>query len=168
MATLQDRIDAVITFAQSNGLCTQRAILFDVSRSSHRRRLWVVDLRAREVLLHCLAASGRGRTLWTRLFPRTGDTPDSWLTPEGFCMVAEQYEGEFGVAYRLDGLEQSNANVRKRAIVIHSSNTISGGMFSIKPLWCSRGCVVTSPADFERMAQLLNEQTDVLLWIYSH
>lgn len=168
MATLQDRIDAVINFAQSNGLCTQRAILFDVSRSSHRRRLWVVDLRAREVLLHCLAASGRGRTLWTRLFPRTGDTPDSWLTPEGFCMVAEQYEGEFGEAYRLDGLEQTNANVRSRAIVLHSSKSMSSGRFSFLPLWCSRGCVVISPADFERMAQIINGQTDVLLWIYSH
>ncbi len=167
MKPLQDKIKQVTAYARAQGLASQRAILFDVSRSSHLRRLWVVDLSSQEILLHCLAASGRGRSLWTRLFPRTGDIPNSWLTPEGFSLVAEQYEGEFGTAYRLDGLEQSNANMRSRAIVLHSSKAMSSGRFSLKPLWCSRGCVVLSPDDFKQLIQLLKGESDVLLWIYS-
>lgn len=164
--SLQNRVACLVEYASARALAPQIAILVDLSRSSMRRRLWVVDLASCEVLLSALAASGRGRTLATRMFPRTGDVPDSWLTPEGHCLVAERYEGEFGVAYRLDGLDVTNANVRRRAIVLHASPDVPERGCSWRPLWCSRGCIVVSPEVFKKMDALLQKRPS-MLWIYS-
>ncbi|MBP3425250.1 MAG: murein L,D-transpeptidase catalytic domain family protein [Rikenellaceae bacterium] len=148
------------------GMCGDLAILVDLSRSSHVPRLRVVNPERGELLFECLAASGRGRSLSTRLWPQTGDQPDSWLTPVGRCRVGERYEGVFGGAYRLDGLDDTNRNVRSRAIVLHSSEEVPERNFSLCPLWCSRGCIVVSRGSFARLDELLAERRDVLLWMY--
>ncbi len=167
MNTLLSKIHSLAEYAAEHNLATRIALLFDVSRSSHVRRLYVVDILSGEVLMSCLAASGRGRTLCSRLFPRTGDVPDSWLTPIGRCLIAERYEGEFGVAYRLDGLDTTNANARSRAIVLHSSPEIPNANISFVPLWCSRGCVVVAPSAFRKIDEILKDTSDALLWIYA-
>ena len=63
-------------------MCHEVAVLIDLAVSSRRVRLRVVNLAQGSVLMECLVASGRGRSLKTRLWPQTGDVPDSWLTPE--------------------------------------------------------------------------------------
>jgi hypothetical protein len=165
--SLSSKINSLIQYVSEHNFATRIAVLFDVSRSSHIKRLYVVDIHSREILMSCLAASGRGRTLWTRLFPRTSDVPNSWLTPIGHCLIAERYEGEFGVAYRLDGLDATNANARRRAIVLHSSPSIPDANFSFAPLWCSRGCVVVAPSAFSKIDDILKATSEALLWIYS-
>lgn len=159
-------IEQAAHYCAQEGMCREVAILVDLSRSSHVTRLRVVNLTRGELLFECLAASGRGRNLATRLWPQTGDQPDSWLTPVGRCRVGERYQGVFGAAYRLDGLDATNRNVRSRAIVLHSSSEIPERAFSLLPLWCSRGCIVVSSGSFARLDELLALHTNVLLWVY--
>ena len=147
-------------------MCHEVAVLIDLAVSSRRVRLRVVNLAQGSVLMECLVASGRGRSLKTRLWPQTGDVPDSWLTPVGRCKVAERYEGSFGVSYRLDGLDSTNSNVRSRAIVLHPSEEVPECNYSLLPLWCSRGCVVVSPQSMRKLDEILSAHKDVLLWIY--
>ena len=147
-------------------MCQEVAVLVDLAVSSHRVRLRVANLAQGSVMMECLVASGRGRSLKTRLWPQTGDVPDSWLTPVGRCRVGERYEGAFGVSYRLDGLDSTNSNVRSRAIVLHPSEDVPERNYSLLPLWCSRGCVVVSPQSMRRLDEILSAHKDVLLWIY--
>ena len=147
-------------------MCQEVAVLVDLAVSSRRVRLRVVNLAQGSVLMECLVASGRGRSLKTRLWPQTGDVPDSWLTPVGRCRVGERYEGSFGVSYRLDGLDSTNSNVRSRAIVLHPSEEVPECNYSLLPLWCSRGCVVVSPQSMKQLDEILSAHKDVLLWIY--
>lgn len=166
MRDLSSKIVQAAHYCATQGLCRQVALLLDFSRSSQLPRLRVVDLCREEVVWECLAATGRGRTLCERLCPRMSDRPESWLTPEGRSRVGERYVGEFGTAYRLDGLDATNANMRRRAIVLHSSEQVPDCAWAWLPLRCSRGCVVLSPQAFARVDALLADHTDVLLWIY--
>ena len=166
MANLSSKIEQAARYCAERGMCCEVAVLVDLSKSSRRARLHIVDFKCGSVLLECLAASGRGRSLKTRLWPQTGDVPDSWLTPVGRCRVGERYEGAFGISYRLDGLDATNTNVRSRAIVLHPSEDVSERNYSLWPLWCSRGCVVVSPQSMKRLDEILSAHKDVLLWIY--
>ena len=166
MSNLKDKIEQAERYCAEHEMCQEVAVLVNLAQSSRCVRLRVVNLAQGSVLMECLVASGRGRSLKTRLWPQTGDVPDSWLTPVGRCRVGERYEGAFGISYRLDGLDATNANVRSRAIVLHSSEDVPERQFSMLPLWCSRGCVVVSPQSMRRLDEVLSSHNDVLLWIY--
>ncbi|MBO5758607.1 MAG: murein L,D-transpeptidase catalytic domain family protein [Rikenellaceae bacterium] len=166
MSNLRSKIEQAARYCAEHEMCQEVAVLIDLAVSSRRVRLRVVNLMQGSVLMECLVASGRGRSLKTRLWPQTSDVPDSWLTPVGRCKVAERYEGSFGVSYRLDGLDSTNSNVRSRAIVLHPSEEVPECNYSLLPLWCSRGCVVVSPKSMKQLDEILSAHKDVLLWIY--
>ena len=167
MSNLKDKIEQAERYCAEHEMCQEVAVLVDLAQSSRRVRLRVVNPAQGSVLMECLVASGRGRSLKTRLWPQTGDVPDSWLTPVGRCRVGERYEGVFGISYRLDGLDSTNSNVRSRAIVLHPSKDVPERNYSLLPLWCSRGCVVVSPKSMKRLDEILSAHKDVLLWIYN-
>lgn len=94
--------------------------VIDFSRPSTTERMWVYDLRTRELLFHELVSHGRnsGGDLSTR-FSNVAESNQSSL---GLFRMAEPYVGKHGYSLRLDGLEKGiNDRARERAIVIHGA-----------------------------------------------
>ena len=48
----------------------------------------------------------------------------SYQSSLGKFIINESYYGDFGKAYRLDGLDSTNNQARKRAIVLHSFHSV--------------------------------------------
>ncbi len=96
----------------------------DFSLHSEVRRLFLVNLITGEVQTHLVAHgknSDPSANGWATLF---SNTPDSLKSSLGAYMVAETYRGKHGYSVRMDGLQKTNSNARKRAIVMHSANYI--------------------------------------------
>lgn len=155
MSVAVERALSLAQFCRASGYSTGICIVVDSRRPSWSRRMTVWNIAEQRVEFSARVALGRGKTLADRLLHRTGDTPESWLTPIGRCLCAERYEGKFGTSYRLDGLEESNRNMRSRAVVLHSDGCVSD-RFLCGSLWCSRGCIVVSPSTLSRLAQSLD------------
>jgi L,D-transpeptidase catalytic domain len=125
-------------------------IVVDYSLHSREKRLFVVDLVSGAVSAF-RAAHGRGSDKdHDGYLDAFSDRPGSSASPEGAYLVAEEYSGKHGRSLRLDGLSNTNANARARAIVIHAAAYAEPDMIRQHgKLGRSNGCIVFSGADLE-------------------
>lgn len=129
-----------------------------------KNRLAVWDFDNEKVLYTCPVAHGKGHKLTRK--PKFSNEEGSWLSSLGKCKIAERYMGKFGVAYRLDGLDETNSNVRKRCVVLHGYKTVPTKAIFPLPIGRSKGCVMVSNKSMELIDKLLINQKDVLLYTY--
>ncbi len=119
--------------------------VIDFSRPSTTRRMWVYDLRSRELLFEEPVAHGRnsGHNLTTAF----SNAPESNESSLGLFRTAEAYVGKHGYSLRLDGLERGvNDRARERAIVIHGADYVNLDMARAQGrLGRSLGCPAVRP-----------------------
>jgi hypothetical protein len=98
--------------------------IVDYSLPSVRRRMWVIDMRARRVLFNEMVAHGANSgENYASAFSNVLGSRQSSL---GLFRAEEIYEGRHGYSLRLDGLEPGfNDNARERAIVLHGADYVS-------------------------------------------
>lgn len=98
--------------------------VIDYSRPSSQERLWVIDLRTRELLYEELVAHGQGTGgLTANLF---SNEPETHRTSLGLFKTGDTYVGKNGYSLRLDGLDPGiNDRARARAIVMHGAPYVS-------------------------------------------
>jgi hypothetical protein len=94
--------------------------VIDYSKPSTEERLWVFDLRSRELLYQELVAHGQGTG--GNLATNFSNESDSHRTSLGLFVTADAYVGRNGYSLRLDGLDKGfNDRARERAIVMHGA-----------------------------------------------
>ncbi|NNC71235.1 MAG: murein L,D-transpeptidase catalytic domain family protein [Flavobacteriaceae bacterium] len=107
---------------QKSGQLTNKKFLsiIDFSKSSSKQRLFIIDVETKEIIHQSLVAHGRNSGLeFAKKFSNKVNSHQSSL---GFYVTAETYSGKHGYSLRLDGLEYSNNNARRRAVVIHAAD----------------------------------------------
>ena len=98
--------------------------VIDYSRPSTERRLWVYDLRTRQLLYEELVAHGQGSG--DNLPTRFSNEPETHRSSIGLFKTDNTYVGKNGYSLRLDGLDAGfNDRARERAIVIHGAAYVS-------------------------------------------
>jgi hypothetical protein len=98
--------------------------VIDYSRPSSQRRLWVYDLKTRELLYEELVAHGQGSG--ANLATQFSNNDESHQTSLGLFVTADTYVGKNGYSLRLDGLDKGvNDRARDRAIVMHGAPYVS-------------------------------------------
>lgn len=101
---------------------TKRDIItvIDFSLPSTEKRMYVLDLKAKELLFHNIVSHGRNSgEKYAKSFSNTHGSFQSSL---GFYFAQETYMGGNGYSLRLDGLEKGiNDQARPRAIVVHGA-----------------------------------------------
>ena len=98
--------------------------VIDYSKPSSERRLWVYDLRSRELLYQELVAHGQGSG--ANIATQFSNRDESHQTSLGLFVTADTYVGKNGYSLRLDGLDRGfNDQARGRAIVMHGAPYVS-------------------------------------------
>ena len=97
--------------------------VIDLSLSANENRFFLIDFKSNKIIHKSIVAHGRnsGGEFAKYFSNKIG----SYQSSIGFYKTAETYNGKHGLSLRLDGLENSNSNARKRAIVIHSADYVS-------------------------------------------
>jgi hypothetical protein len=98
--------------------------VIDFSVPSTERRMFVYDLRSRELLFeeHVSHGPNSGHDVPTMF----SNQPESFKSSIGLYRAAESYVGKHGYSLRLDGLEKGfNDRARERAIVIHGADYVN-------------------------------------------
>lgn len=99
--------------------------IFEVSAHSSLKRFHVINSVTGEIqslhAAHGKASEGDKNDGYATFF---SNVPNSCATSLGLNHCAETYTGEHGRSMRLDGLEETNSNMRERACVVHGSNYV--------------------------------------------
>lgn len=139
--------------------------IIDFSQPSINKRLYVIDLKNKQILFNTLVAHGKNSgTLWPKSF---SNKPASLKSSPGFYVTAETYIGDNGYSLRLDGQEKSiNDNARRRSIVIHGASYVDESAISDKNgLGRSWGCPAVPVSEDEDIINTIKEGT--CLFIYN-
>ena len=97
--------------------------IIDMSVSANTERFFLINMETQQLEHKSLVAHGRNSGLEYAM--KFSNKMSSHQTSLGFYKTAETYIGKHGFSLRLDGLEFSNNQARKRAIVVHEADYAS-------------------------------------------
>jgi len=165
--SLDERLDDVEAFAEQNGYSTDYCFLIDFSIKSGKKRFFVYDLQTGEILRSGLVAHG---SCYTQFLSQAkfSNATNCGCSSSGRYKVGGSYKGEWGKSFRLYGLDKSNSNAFKRAIVLHAHDEVPDDEIYPRVLVNSYGCPMVSHSFFKELSQIIEgSEKPILLWIYN-
>ncbi|OXB21833.1 hypothetical protein B0A80_15940 [Flavobacterium tructae] len=142
------------------------AFFIDMKIPSGKNRFFIYDLRANKIIDKGLVAHGLGSETKIKGKLKFSNVPNSLSTSLGKYAVGEHYNGKFGKAYKLYGLDPTNSNAFDRNIVFHYYFDVpykeqNGYICN------SYGCPMVNKKYFERVAKIIdNSGSDIVMSIY--
>ncbi|MDW8853080.1 murein L,D-transpeptidase catalytic domain family protein [Flavobacterium sp. MMLR14_040] len=142
------------------------AFLVDMRIKSGKNRFFVYDLVNNKILDQGLVAHGSGSETQVRGELKFSNEPNSNCTALGRYSVEKCYKGIFGKAYRLNGLDETNSNALKRAIVLHHYSAVPEEEQDYY-ISRSKGCPMVNEQFFKRIEKIIdNSKAKIVLDIY--
>lgn len=168
-ATLQkltQKVAEIRLFATSNGYNTERVFLADMGVSSGQYRFFVYNLRTDSLELAGLVSHGIGSNTVTGKL-RFSNEPGSYQTSLGKYAIGQAYQGKFGLAFKLTGLDHSNSRAYERAVVLHANDCVPNEEIAPLGVCESLGCPIVSRDMLAKLQPLISKTSGkTLLWIY--
>ena len=158
-----EKIEDLEIFDNSNN---NLLVMVDYTKPSTEERLFIIDLRKKQLLISSLVTHGRGTgDLYATKFSNKNN---SYSTSSGFYLTGNIYNGKHGESLELYGLEKGkNDNAKKRTIVMHSAY-YANKAFAEKygRLGRSKGCLVL-PTDLNaKIIKLIS--CGVVLYVHTN
>ena len=136
--------------------------IVDFNRPSTDKRMHVINMQTGEVE-DLLVAHGKnsGNLYASDLSNQNGSNKSS----AGIYLTGEEYIGKHGLSLRLDGMELTNNNVRKRDIVMHGALYVSADTIKkLGRLGKSNGCLALEQPLIPRMVKKLEGKSVILVY----
>lgn len=162
-----EQIDAVNEVVNSKTIYNNKiAFLIDMKIKSGKNRFFVYDLINKKIIDQGLVAHGCGSETAIKGVLKFSNELNSNSTSLGRYAIGKNYNGIFGKAYRLHGLDQTNSNAFKRNIVLHQ--------YSAVPLEeqdhyiaDSHGCPMINEQFFKSISKIIDaSKSQIILNIY--
>jgi len=166
MSRLKQKAGSAKNYAASRGYDNTYCFLLDMRLPSGKNRFFIYNLENDSVEMAGLVTHGKG-SVNGKDDLTFSNMPNSNCTSLGKYKIGKSYQGEFGLAYRLMGLEKTNDKAMERCVVLHSFNGVPNKEVYPAPICLSEGCPTVSP-DFLLQVKKYLDATDqpILLWIY--
>ena len=166
LSQLNTRAQEIRTYAQKNGYSTRYCFLIDMRLQSGLKRFFVYDLTRDVVAVSGLVAHGSCDQNFLKA-ARFSNTPGGGCTSIGIYKVGYAYYGQYGKAYRLSGLQNSNSNALSRFVVLHGYRCVPDQETYPKPICNSAGCPMVSHAFLNNLSSIIDKSgKPILLSIY--
>ena len=133
---------------------------------SGKNRFFVYNLARDSVEIAGLVAHGSGIGKNNDI-PTFSNTPNSYCTSLGKYKIGNSYNGKFGLAYKLYGLDKTNSKAFDRFVVLHAHACVPNEEVAPSPICESWGCPTVAPAFLTQLKTYLDKSAEPsLLWIY--
>ncbi|WEK36086.1 MAG: murein L,D-transpeptidase catalytic domain family protein [Candidatus Pseudobacter hemicellulosilyticus] len=144
----------------------QFCLMADLSAPSGKDRFFMYDLQKDSIVQSGLVTHGRCNETWLN-GRKYSNVVGSGCSSPGKYKIGQRYHGRFGLAYKLHGLDSSNSNAYKRAVVLHAHDCVPSRPIHPMPICQSDGCPTLSRAFLKLVAEKIDAaDKPVLLWIY--
>ncbi len=135
------------------------AFLVDFSVSSGKNRFYVWQIAQDSIVDRGLVTRGSCRGKTAPKGAKYSNIPNSYCSSLGLYKVGQSYQGDFGLAYKLHGLDSTNSNAYGRFIVLHGHQCVPTTEFQVSSLCMSQGCPTVAPQFLQRLAQQINQSS---------
>jgi hypothetical protein len=170
---VKEKAQEAFEFCEKNKYNTSFCILIDMSVHSGLNRFVVWDFKTNSIDRKMLVSHGCCDNAWTsdqsKENPTFSNVDGSHCSSLGKYLIGERGVSQFGVKikYLLHGLDESNKNALKRAIVFHSWELIPNE--EVYPTGTPEGwgCPAISDAHFLELDKILKPEKKVLMWIFN-
>lgn len=176
---LPKNLAEIYNYCNSHGYNNQYCLLVDFSQHSGKNRFYIYDFHKQKVVYKSLCAHGLGvcstitqriiQTFKTANNPKFSNQPGSNFSSLGKYRVGTlrpMTNPYYKEGYTLHGLDSTNSNALKRAILIHRGNL----GFTSYPFPClpvSKGCFSVSNTMMKHIKRICNNtQKPLLLYAY--
>ncbi|MDP5199123.1 murein L,D-transpeptidase catalytic domain-containing protein [Flavobacterium sp. DG2-3] len=161
------RLSKVKAMIRSNSKYHSKIAFFvDMKIKSGKNRFFVYDLENDTILDQGLVAHGSGSETEVKGILKFSNIPNSKSTSLGSYSISNKYKGMFGKAYKLIGLEDSNNNAFKRAIVLHHYSAVPHEEQEYY-IARSQGCPMVNELFFKRIEKIIDSsKSSIILDIY--
>ncbi len=152
-------------FCIKNGLNQNVAIFVDLSKRSGVKRLFVVNLDKDSLIYSGLVANGHCKN-YTRRSTQFSNEIGSNCSSQGRYKLGGKYQGSFGTAYKLYGLDSTNSNAFKRFVVLHAHACVPDDE-QLVGICRSEGCPTVSPLFLKKLEVVIDASPQpLLMWIF--
>jgi hypothetical protein len=163
---LRSRVLEARSYSMEKRFSTRYCFLVDMSIPSGKKRFFVYDFSTNRIVYSGLVSHGSGGINYSSQ-PKFSNDPGSDCSSLGKYKVGGVYYGQYGKSYKLYGLETSNSNAYKRAVVLHGYTCVPDEETYPKGVCNSSGCTGVSLNFFNKLAMVIDEsQKPILLWIF--
>ena len=153
-------------YANDNGYNTHYCFLIDMKIPSGKKRFFVYDLKGDSIASAGMVTHGCGTTYTAAIM--FSNEPGSNCSSTGKYKIGQSYNGKFGLAYKLQGLDATNSNAYKRFVVLHAHPSVPTGEVAPQKICTSWGCPTVSPAFLQQLKLYLDKPgKPILLWIFN-
>jgi hypothetical protein len=162
---LKKQVKMLQAYAARHGYNTHYAFLVDFSVFSGGKRFICYDMQVQKVLSTGLVAHGQGPDLYSEKVAFSNIT-GSKCSSLGRYRIGGKYNGRFGTAYKLYGLDSTNSNAFNRFVVLHSHACVPAAAQEVG-ICRSDGCPTLNPDYFATIQSYIDKaERPILLSIY--
>ncbi len=166
MSRLKERAELAKDYVDENGFDVSYCFMIDMRLPSGKNRFFVYNLLKDSLEAAGLVTHGKGSESesGSLIF---SNMPNSNCTSLGKYKIGTSYNGNFGLSYKLMGLDKTNSRALDRAVVLHSYYGVPAAEVYPSSICVSEGCPAVSAPFFIQLKGYMDEsQEPILLWIY--
>lgn len=162
---MRRKADGARQFVTSHNYNDNICFLVDMSLPSGQNRFFVYDLKRDTLQNSGLVTHGRCNEYWLD-GRKYGNTVGCGCTSLGKYKIGHSYNGKFGLAFKLYGLDKTNDKAFDRFVVLHAHECVPET--EIKDEICqSDGCPTVAPGYLQQLKPIIKASgKPILLWIY--
>jgi hypothetical protein len=161
---LQEKAAGSKAFLKQKGFSTQYIFLIDMALHSGKARFFIYNLQTDAILISGLVSHGSCNTIFLAQ-PKFSNTPECGCSSLGRYKIGSAYEGRFGKAFKLIGLDSTNSNAYKRSVVLHGYDCVPDGEANPYPICNSLGCPMVSYRFLKAATNIIERsKKPILLW----
>jgi len=158
MTRLIGHAQPLLAYAKQHGYNTNTCFLIDMSIEPGKNRFFIYDLKKDAVVDAGLVTHGSCSN--GRMY---GNEPGCGCTSLGKYKIGNAYNGKFGRAYKLHGLDSTNSNAFKRFVVLHSHSCVPDGEVNPLPICRSEGCPTVSIPFLKKLTSVIDSAKQPML-----
>ena len=163
---LDIKADQAVVFCTKKKYNTNVCFLIDMKQPSGKKRFFIYDLNKRTIMYAGMVAHGSCNTSFL-VDSKFDNTPGCGCSSIGKYKVGQKYNGQLGTAYKLHGLDSSNANAFKRFVVLHAYQCVPDFETYPLPICNSLGCPMVSHKFMEVLTSAIKDsKKPILLWVF--
>lgn len=162
---LRKKSTEAASFLKKNGYNESVCFFIDMSLPSGQNRFFVYDMANDSIQRSGLVTHGRCNQLWLE-GRKYSNVPGCGCTSLGKYKIGYSYNGSFGLAYKLYGLDKTNNNAFKRFVVLHAHECVPES--EVQDDICqSDGCPTVSPGFLKELKAVMSGSSKpILLWVF--
>ena len=166
MSRMKEKASFAKDYVDLNGFDVSYCFLIDMRLPSGKNRFFVYNLLKDSLEVSGLVTHGKGSESESGQLIFS-NMPNSNCTSLGKYKIGNSYNGNFGLSYKLMGLEKTNNRALDRAVVLHSYCGVPNTEVYPASITLSEGCPAVSTTFFTQLKAYMDEsQEPILLWIY--